>query len=213
MSILFSAVAYKKKVFNKYASCDGNFEEILDEVLVKISERNNKMTYYHGRYLFHFILEDEYFYFCITDKLCQRSRAFLFLNEIKRSFPFRQADFTCILAEQMYRYNEDYNTVTIRKGEIDELNTIGVDSSESILGEKILFVSNDNNLRYTTISNIEKEPEQIAISFKDSNLKIIILTIFIIAAISLMFVFNPPSFAFVIVVLILYPIIRKNLYK
>lgn len=77
MSILFSSVAYQKTIFNKYASCDGNFEEILDEVLLKIPRGNHKMTYYHGRYLFHYILVDEYFYFCVTDKVCVLKHFFL----------------------------------------------------------------------------------------------------------------------------------------
>lgn len=62
-------------------------------------------------------------------QLCQRSRAFLFLNEIKRQFEFNKTDFTRVLAEQMYRYNEDYSTIVITRGELEELNTIGVDSS------------------------------------------------------------------------------------
>lgn len=33
----------------------------------------------------------------------------------------------------MYRYSEDYNTIVIRKGELDELNSIGVRSSGKFL--------------------------------------------------------------------------------
>ncbi|XP_049865403.1 vesicle-associated membrane protein 7-like [Pectinophora gossypiella] len=151
MPILFSAVAYKKKFLSKYASCDGNFMEIAEEVLTKLPPTNQKMTYSHGRYLFHFIAERDHFYFCITDKICQRSRAFLFLNEIKRRFTRRQGSAFCqVLSDEMYRYSEDYNTIMIRKGELDELNTIGVGCSDSILGGKILFVNNPEELRYST---------------------------------------------------------------
>lgn len=69
MPILFSAVACDKKVSSDFASCDGNFMEIAEEVLSKIPPRDHKMTYSHGPYLFHYIVQDTYFYFCITDKV------------------------------------------------------------------------------------------------------------------------------------------------
>lgn len=70
MPILFSAVSLEKDVLNKFASCDGNFEEILDLVLAKIPNGDYKMTYLHGRYLLHYISENKHLYFCITDKVC-----------------------------------------------------------------------------------------------------------------------------------------------
>lgn len=69
MPILFSAVACDKVLVSKFAACDGNFREIIAEVLSKIPPKNEKMTYSHGPYLFHYIIADNYFYFCITDKV------------------------------------------------------------------------------------------------------------------------------------------------
>ncbi|CAF4955202.1 unnamed protein product [Pieris macdunnoughi] len=143
MPILFSAVVCHKVVVEQFATCDGNFGEIVELVMRKIPERNDKMTYSFGRFLLHYINEDGSFYFCITDRSCQRSRAFLFLNEVKRQNERN------ILAKQMYRYNEDYGSVVIRSGELEEINSIGVESSESLLGETLILVENDQNLRYT----------------------------------------------------------------
>ncbi|CAH2229706.1 jg2256 [Pararge aegeria aegeria] len=196
MPILFSAVAFQKTVLNKYATCDGNFAEIVEEVLKKITKRNHKMTYLHGKYLFHYVIESEYLYFCVTDKLCQRSRAFLFLNEIKRRFENNKVDFTCTLAEQMYCYNEDSSKIIIRNGELDEVNKIGVDSSESIIGEKLLVVSNENHPCYSTLSYCKARPEKVVISFKESKRNIFVVASLMIIAISLMFVFSPLSIAF-----------------
>lgn len=70
MPILFSAVAYQRTVLNKYATCDGNFIEIVEEVLRKIPNSNNKMTYSHGKYLLHYVIDSEYFFFCVTDRVC-----------------------------------------------------------------------------------------------------------------------------------------------
>lgn len=69
MPILFSAVACDRNIVAKFASCDGNFMEIAETVMSKLPPCNNKMTYSHGIYLLHYIAEDEYVYFSITDKV------------------------------------------------------------------------------------------------------------------------------------------------
>ncbi|CAH4033556.1 unnamed protein product [Pieris brassicae] len=143
MSILFSAVVCDKVVVEQFATCDGNFNELLELVMRRIPERNDKMTYSFGRYLMHYINEDGRFYFCITHRSCQRSRAFLFLNEVKRQNKRK------ILAKQMYRYNENYGSIVIRSGELEEINSIGVDSSESLLGDASILVENHPNVRNT----------------------------------------------------------------
>ncbi|KAJ8726893.1 hypothetical protein PYW08_015290 [Mythimna loreyi] len=166
MPIVFSAVASDRNIVSNFASCDGNFTEIAEQVLSKLPPCNNKMTYSHGTYLLHYIAEDDYLYFCITDKLCQRSRAFLFLNEIQRRFITSKNtdDFTTTLAAEMYRYSEDYSTIVIRKGELDELNSIGVGCSESLLGEKILYINNPDVISYSTISQVRATPGHISVS-------------------------------------------------
>ncbi|XP_063530649.1 vesicle-associated membrane protein 7-like isoform X2 [Cydia strobilella] len=163
MPILFSAVALEKVVLSRFACCEGNFLEIANEVLSKVSLQNGKCTYFHGPYLFNYIAENGHLYFCITDKTCQRSKAFLFLNQIKRRYKSEGQAGMQMLADEMYRYSEDHSTIVIRKGELDELNTIGVRSSE-ILGEKLLLVEDIKNLNYGTITNLDKTPEQAKIS-------------------------------------------------
>ncbi|GBO07806.1 Vesicle-associated membrane protein 7, partial [Araneus ventricosus] len=84
MPILYSVVAHGSTVLAKYARCAGNFSEVTEQILSKISPEQPKLTYSHGSYLFHYILEDEIIYLCITDDDFDRSHAFSFLNEIKR---------------------------------------------------------------------------------------------------------------------------------
>ncbi|XP_063636370.1 vesicle-associated membrane protein 7-like isoform X2 [Cydia splendana] len=163
MPILFSAVALENVVLSRFACCEGNFTEIANEVLSKVSLQNGKCTYFHGPYLFNYIAENGNLYFCITDKTCQRSKAFLFLNQIKRRFKSEGRADMQMLADEMYRYSEDHSTIVIRKGELDELNTIGVRSSE-ILGEKLLLVEDIKNLNYGKITYLDKTPEQAMIS-------------------------------------------------
>ena len=50
MPILFSVVARGTTVLAKHANCAGNFLEVIEQVLAKISRETSKMTYSHGRY-------------------------------------------------------------------------------------------------------------------------------------------------------------------
>ena len=49
MPILFSVVARGTTVLAKHANCAGNFVEVIEQVLAKISRETSKMTYSHGR--------------------------------------------------------------------------------------------------------------------------------------------------------------------
>ncbi|KPJ20392.1 Vesicle-associated membrane protein 7 [Papilio machaon] len=139
MPILFSVVARGTVVLAKYATCAGNFTEVTEQILTKIPPRDDKLTYSHGNYLFHYIAENKLVYFCITDDKFQRSRAFLFLNEIKRRFtsafgdtaqtaiPYAMnGEFSRVLATEMTHYSEskDLDTISRVHGELDELKNI-----------------------------------------------------------------------------------------
>ena len=50
MPVLFAVVARGQTILAKYASCAGNFTEVVDQVLSKIPPENSKLTYTHGRY-------------------------------------------------------------------------------------------------------------------------------------------------------------------
>ena len=51
MPILFSVVARGTTILAKYAGCAGNFTEVVEQVLGKISPENAKLTYSHGKYV------------------------------------------------------------------------------------------------------------------------------------------------------------------
>lgn len=67
MPILYSVISRGNTVLAKYASCAGNFAEVTEQIIAKIPARNEKLTYSHGNYLFHYISEDGIIYMCITD--------------------------------------------------------------------------------------------------------------------------------------------------
>ncbi|RLU24168.1 hypothetical protein DMN91_004378, partial [Ooceraea biroi] len=139
MPILYSVVARGTIILAKHAACVGNFEEVTAKILAKIPPDNDKLTYSQGPYLFHYICEDRLIYMCITDDDFQRSRAFLYLNEIKRRFlavygPGAQTavayamntEFARVLANEMKHYSEskDLDRLSQVHGELDELKDI-----------------------------------------------------------------------------------------
>ena len=48
-----------------------NFSEITEQVLAQIGHDDSKMTYSHGSFLFHYILQDRIIYLCISDDVYQ----------------------------------------------------------------------------------------------------------------------------------------------
>lgn len=67
MPILYTCIARGTQVLVKYASCAGNFTQVTDLLLAKIAPHDDKLTYLHGNYLFHYISSDSIIYLCITD--------------------------------------------------------------------------------------------------------------------------------------------------
>lgn len=214
MPILFSVVACDRNILAHFASCDGNFMEIAEQVLYKLPSDDNKMTYSHGIYLLHYIVENNYVYFCITDKSCQRSRTFLFLNEIQRRFlankELNKSNFHTVLAEEMYRYSEDYSTITVRKGELDELNKIGVGSSEDLLGEKILYINNPDNISYSTISYVGSTPERISVCVMPKWYVVVVIGMAILIVSMAVYTFGSISCA-VVTIIGVYSLLRTRL--
>lgn len=67
MPILYSVICRGSTVLVKYATCAGNFGEVTEQIIAKIPPHNDKLTYSHGNYLFHYVLENRILYMCITD--------------------------------------------------------------------------------------------------------------------------------------------------
>lgn len=67
MPILYSVIYKGTMVLAKYATCAGNFAEVTTQIIEKIPQRDDKLTYTHGTYLFHYISEGNIIFLCITD--------------------------------------------------------------------------------------------------------------------------------------------------
>lgn len=192
MPILYSVVARGPIILAKHAACVGNFEEVTAKILAKIPPENDKLTYSQGPYLFHYICEDYIIYMCITDDDFQRSRAFLYLNEIKRRFlavygPGAQTaiayamntEFGRVLANEMKHYSESKDLDRLSKvhGELDELKDIMVKNIDNIAmrGERLeLLVNKTENLSNNSVT-FRKTSRNLARSLFWKNVKIYVI--------------------------------------
>lgn len=193
MPILFSVVARGTVVLAKYASCTGNFEEMTEKILEKIPPKNDKLTYTKGSYHFHYICENNIIYMCITDDDFQRSRAFLYLTEIKRRFITvydqgaqtavayaMNSDFARVLANEMKYYsesNQDIDIISKVHGELDELKDIMVKNIDNVAmrGERLeLLVNKTDNLTANSVT-FRKTSRNLARSLFWKNVKIYVI--------------------------------------
>lgn len=123
MPIFYSVISRGTTVLAKKAAYAGNFAEFTEQFIKFIPSINQKLTFVHGKFLIHFNCEDHVIYMCITDAECERSRAFMFLAEIKRKFFMLNgqqaiscaefnAEFSSILAYEMKHYNDEFEAVS-----------------------------------------------------------------------------------------------------
>ncbi|XP_012278331.1 vesicle-associated membrane protein 7 isoform X2 [Orussus abietinus] len=200
MPILYSVVARGSTVLAKHASCTGNFDEVTDQILARVAPHNDKVTYSQGAYLFHYISEDFLVYMCITDDDFQRSRAFLYLNEIKRRFQASYGhsaqnamayamniEFSRVLANEMKHYSESKELDTLSKvhGEFDELKDIMVKNIDNIAmrGERLeLLVNKTENLTANSVT-FRKTSRNLARSLFWKNVKLYVIIGFVLTVV------------------------------
>lgn len=201
MAILFAVIARGTTVLAQHAGCAGNFIEVAEQVLAKISPENIKLTYSHGSYLFHYIAENNIIYLCITDDDFERSLAFTFLSEIKRRFQNQygsrihtalayamNSEFCHVLSAQMQHTNSQTpqslatNRVEEVRSEVNELKGIMVRNIDVIAsrGERLeLLVDKTEDLSNNSVT-FRKTSRNLARSMWWKNIKITIVVIIVV---------------------------------
>ncbi|RZF48652.1 hypothetical protein LSTR_LSTR010742 [Laodelphax striatellus] len=155
MPILYSVVARGTTVLAKFATCAGNFSEVTEQILAKIAPENRKKTLSHSSYLFHYICEDRIVYMCIADDEFERSRAFLYLNEIKKRFRSTygsradtaiayamNSEFGPILGNEMAQHI-NLDNIAMRGERLELL----VDKTENLTASSVTFRATSRNLQ------------------------------------------------------------------
>jgi len=196
MPLLYSVISRGTTVLARFANFAGNFSEVTEQVLAQIGPDDSKMTYSHGSYLFHYVSEDRIIYLCISDDEFDRSRAFLFLNDVKKRFqiaygghahsalPYAMnTEFSKILAAQMKHYSEarDVDTIASVQGELDELKDVMVKNIDTLAsrGERLeLLVNKTENLSASSVT-FRKTSRNLARSLCWKNVKITVISVVI----------------------------------
>ncbi|KFO19104.1 Vesicle-associated membrane protein 7 [Fukomys damarensis] len=196
MAILFAVVARGTTILAKHAWCGGNFLEVTEQILAKIPSENNKLTYSHGNYLFHYICQDRIVYLCITDDDFERSRAFNFLNEVKKRFqttygsraqtalPYAMnSEFSSVLAAQLKHHSENkgLDKVMETQAQVDELKGIMVRNIDLVAqrGERLeLLIDKTENLVDSSVT-FKTTSRNLARAMCMKNIKLTIIIIIV----------------------------------
>ncbi|CAB1324885.1 unnamed protein product [Coregonus sp. 'balchen'] len=131
MAILFAVVARSSTILAKHAWCGGNFLEVTEQILAKIPSENNKLTYSHGSYLFHYICHDRIIYLCITDDKHHSSPPSDRLTETQMQVD----DLKGIMVRNI--------DLVAQRGEKLELL---IDKTENLVGSSVSFKTTSRNL-------------------------------------------------------------------
>ncbi|XP_071546974.1 vesicle-associated membrane protein 7 [Panulirus ornatus] len=195
MPLLYSVIARGTTVLARYATCAGNFAEVTEQILAKISPgESGRLTYSHGSYLFHYVAMDGVVYLCITDDEFERQRAFLFLEDIRQRFhatygarihtalPYAMnSEFAQVLASQMKHYTEsrDIDKISRLQGEVSDVKDILVKNIENLAcrGERLELLINKTENLNTSAVTFKTTSRTLARSLWWKNVRIIIFII------------------------------------
>nr|XP_039261610.1 vesicle-associated membrane protein 7-like [Styela clava] len=190
--------ARETTILAKCASCAGNFDEVTDQILKKIPDKDTKMTYSQGNYLFHYVRENGIVYYAITEDEFERSKAFQFLGEIKRKFQRNYGDLALTalpyamdneFSRELWSHMQKYSKPVVESPEIskvkqvndqlDELKGIMVKNIDSITerGENLnLLVDKTEDLSQSSVT-FKKQSTNLARKLFWKNVKITIVLI------------------------------------
>lgn len=98
MSIIYSLVARGTVILAEHTNSAGNFTSITQSILEKIQPPKtsgtstvaatspSRMTYVYDRYLFHYVIDRNILYMCMSDEKFGRRIPFQFLEDVKQQF-------------------------------------------------------------------------------------------------------------------------------
>ncbi|KAH7825303.1 vesicle-associated membrane protein 7E [Monocercomonoides exilis] len=128
MPIIFSLVARGQYIIADASQQSGNFKQVAQRILAKMSQTDSKMSYQHDEYTFHYEVSNQLVFMCLTDHNFDRRVAFSFLSDAKQLFISRYGVSVDISSSYQFR---DFN------GELKRLmNQFSAQSSDRIARAK-----------------------------------------------------------------------------
>jgi len=166
--LLYALIARGTTILARQAACSGNFSEVTEQVLSKIPPEDNKKTYSHLEFYFHYICENRIVYMLITHGDFERSKAFAFLTEIKKRFliqygervytalPYAMnSDFSSTLTAQMRFYSES-SSPSHATGNRSVANNLGVPSVSGPSSKVTQVQDQVDELKGIMVENIDQ---------------------------------------------------------
>ncbi|KAA6386700.1 MAG: putative Vesicle-associated membrane protein 7B [Streblomastix strix] len=86
MPIIYSLISRGTIVLSEHSTTTGNFSQIARTILQKIPQADSKQSYIYERYTFHYVVDNQLVYLCLTDKDFDGRVAFSFLSSIREKF-------------------------------------------------------------------------------------------------------------------------------
>lgn len=84
MPIIYGLIAKRNNILVEASSATGNFNAVARKLLGRLTGTN--MSYVYDNYTFHYSVDNELIYLCMTDQQFDRKVAFSFLIDIKNRF-------------------------------------------------------------------------------------------------------------------------------
>mmetsp|Transcript_7479 Transcript_7479/g.13466 ORF Transcript_7479/g.13466 Transcript_7479/m.13466 type:complete len:223 (-) Transcript_7479:185-853(-) len=157
MTIVYALVSRQKTVLAEHTatSATGNFPTVTRVLLAKIPSVDGKMTYVYDEYVFHYVVENNICYLCMSDELNKHRIPYLFLEDMKDQFVGRYGredpqraiafsyneQFSKIIKDRMEFYNSGapVDNIGAVKSQIEDVKGVMVQNIEKVLerGEKI----------------------------------------------------------------------------
>ncbi|GAB9469678.1 hypothetical protein Gpo141_00006949 [Globisporangium polare] len=154
MPIVYALVSREKTVLAEYTASSGNFPTVTRVLLSKIPSHDGRMSYVYDKHIFHYVVEDQIIYLCMTDNDLKRRVPFMFLEDMKTQFKSSygdrgqtaiafamNAEFQHVIRRQMeyYNANPDADSLTRVEKQIHDVKEIMVENIEKVLERGEIF--------------------------------------------------------------------------
>lgn len=190
--IFFVAILRNDETLVKYQQLVGNYDQVLNQVMPKIVKTNGiKMTFNYEKFCFHYVYDNTITYFCITQNVFDKNKAFRFLLRIKNIFelqyqrrihtalPFAfHAEFLPTLAVETKRYSENLSFEKLNEiqGQINDTKQILCEDIDRLVdrGESLHLLVDKSDQMSNASTSFKVTSRNVARSFYWKNIRMII---------------------------------------
>lgn len=198
--IIYALISRHNTVLVEFTSVSGNFPTITRTLLQKIKFEDTKMSYVYDKYVFHYIIENNVMYMCMSDDLNKRRIPFAFLEDIKAKFKLAydsnviqtaiafsmNNDFGRVLHKQMDYFNSPQaDTISVVATKLDDVKNVMIENIEMVLerGEKLELLVDKSEELHQQAFKFQKSARQLKSAMIWKRVKLYTLIFVVVALI------------------------------